>query len=61
MVTKAPVNDRLPFSCQAVKDREPVVTERLLREVHVFERERQRELSRELAPGDPLQLGRLPR
>ena len=61
LVTQSLVRDSLPFIRQAVKHRETVVTERLLREVHVLERERQRELRRELAPGDPLQLGGLPR
>src|SRR5712691_13452760 len=60
LVTKSLVDNPLPFIGQAVKHREPLVTERLLREVHVLESERQRELSRELTPGDPLQLGRLP-
>src|ERR1700746_1405992 len=50
------INGLLPFLSQAGKDGEPVVADRLEGEVHVLERERQRELGRELALGDPLQL-----
>ena len=55
------IDDLLPFVGQAAKGREPVVVGRLQGEAHVLERERQRELGRELAVGDPLQLGCLPR
>src|SRR5208282_1101796 len=49
------VNGLLPFLSQAGKDGEPVAAGRLEGEVHVLERERQRELGRELAVGDPSQ------
>ena len=54
------INGLLPFVSQAGENGEPVVTGRLQREVHVLECERERELGRELADGDPLQLGCLP-
>jgi hypothetical protein len=55
------VNSLLPFVSQARQDVEPVVTVGLEGEAHVLERERQRELGRVLAVGDPAQLGCLPR
>ena len=44
LVTKSLVDSALPFIRQAVKHREPVVPDGLLREVHVLERKREREL-----------------
>src|SRR6266568_1253315 len=55
------VNSPLPFAGQDGQDGEPAAARRLQREVHVLDRQRQRELGRELAVGDPLQLGSLPR
>ena len=54
------VNGLLPFVSQAGKDGEPVAAGRLEGKVHVLERERQRELGRELPVGDTVQFGCLP-
>jgi hypothetical protein len=57
-----PLVDGLPpFVGQRGKHAEPVVAGRLQGQACVLERQRQRELGREVAPGDPLQLGCLPR
>ena len=62
VVLTQPLIDSLPpFVSQTGKDGEPAVSGRLRGEVHVLERELQRELGRELAVGDPVQFGCLPR
>ena len=61
LLTESGVDDLLPFVSKAAEDGKPVLAGRLQCEAHVLERERQRELGRELSPGDPLQLGCLPR
>src|SRR6266511_2122483 len=61
LVAEPGIHGLLPFASQAGKGGEPVVAGRLHGQAHVLERERQRELGRELALGDPLQLGCLPR
>ena len=61
LLAKPLVHGLLLFVGQASEDGEPAVTGRLQSQVDVLERERQRELGGELAAGDPLQLGRLPR
>ena len=60
LVTEPLLNDQLPFLGQAAERREPVPPGRVEGEVHVLEGERQRELGREVALQDALQLGGLP-
>jgi hypothetical protein len=55
------IDDLLSFIGQAGKDSQPVAVGGLEGKTHILERQRQRELGRELALGDPLQLGCLPR
>jgi hypothetical protein len=60
LVAEPLIHRLLPFVGQAREGDEPVIVGRLEGQAHVLERQRQRKLGRELALGDPLQLGRLP-
>jgi len=58
-MTEPGVNSLLPFVSQAGKDGK-AVARGLQRQMHVLQRQRQRELSRVVTAADTRQLGRLP-